>query len=102
MTLAFKVVDRAINGDHPSYIGRSTARVWPLPGPTDRERMQPQMPPLRSRPLVLRSEQGVYSTGLDHYAHILHPRKFLVVGSLAGGEAPRIKSLLFQVSRSAG
>jgi hypothetical protein len=46
--LAFKVVDPAISGNHPSCTGRSSGRVWSLPGLTNRERMQPQMPPLGS------------------------------------------------------
>jgi hypothetical protein len=46
-TLAFKIVDPAITGDRPSSMGRSSARACSLPGRTDRERMQPQMPPLQ-------------------------------------------------------
>jgi hypothetical protein len=45
-SLAFKVVDPVISGDHPSGIGRSSARARSLQGLANRERMQPQMPPL--------------------------------------------------------
>jgi hypothetical protein len=45
-TLAFKVVDPAISGDHPYGIGRSSTRARSLLGLTNHERMQPQMPPL--------------------------------------------------------
>jgi hypothetical protein len=47
---AFKVVDPAISGDRPSGMGRSSTRARSLPGPTDRERMQPQLQPLRTEP----------------------------------------------------
>jgi hypothetical protein len=45
-TLAFKIIDPVISGNHPSGMGRSPARPRSLQGLTNRERMQPQMPPL--------------------------------------------------------
>jgi hypothetical protein len=49
-TLAFKVVDPVISGDRLSCLVRSSAGPWSLPGLAGGERMQPQMPPLRSVP----------------------------------------------------
>ena len=105
-TLAFKVVDPLISSDRPSCMGSSSARAWPLPGLADRERMQPQMQPLRLRPLGRPSPvdatvgAGMCPTGLGHYVYVLYQLKLVLVGLVAGSDTRGLKFAV-RVSRNA-